>query len=192
MPSSVSEAWFLVYPVAPLAPALITRNAYRRYGYSLGVACPYCGGSRVVLDERVMRRHGWPVVSMRPFPFECADCRTRFLTFLSGELITVSDMGVYFIECCDFIKIGISVDTTYRFRTLLAQNPHEITPIGFIPSQAAYMIERELHQRFEHLHHRDEWFHATSELREWIAAHAHKPDKYFQAKPSWNFTLKGR
>lgn len=84
--------------------------------------------------------------------------------------------GVYFVRSGDFIKIGVASNVLRRVEVCWSWNPHEFSPIGWIPTpdddECGYTIERRLHQQFTECRHRGEWFHATQALTDYIAAHA--------------------
>jgi len=75
---------------------------------------------------------------------------------------------IYFIECGDFIKIGYSVRPRERFRRIAAMSPVEMRLIG-ITAGGVY-DERDAHTKFSHIRARNEWFHRTDDLLEWIRA----------------------
>jgi hypothetical protein len=83
-----------------------------------------------------------------------------------------NDSGLYFVQCCRFVKIGISSRLSYRLRGLETSTPFETTVLAVIKAPAARLaaIEREIHQRFAHLRHRGEWFRLENDLRLYIAS----------------------
>jgi hypothetical protein len=69
---------------------------------------------------------------------------------------------VYFIGeqesgCCR-IKIGVAKDIEKRRSNLQTGNPSELRLLGWIHSEAAFELERRLHQHFRATHIRGEWF----------------------------------
>lgn len=71
-------------------------------------------------------------------------------------------MPVYFIGeqesgCCR-IKIGGAKDIEKRRSNLQTGNPSELRLLGWIHSEAAFELERRLHQRFSATRIRGEWF----------------------------------
>ena len=57
-------------------------------------------------------------------------------------------------------KVGVTSNVSRRFHQLQTDNPDELKLVGYI--QGDY--EKELHEKFVHLHIRGEWFRATPEL----------------------------
>lgn len=81
--------------------------------------------------------------------------------------------GVYFIRCCDFVKIGIALHLTSRLQMFRLHNPHDLEVLHFIRTPgtaAARHIEKQLHQRFTHARHRGEWFRRCAEIDAFITA----------------------
>lgn len=69
---------------------------------------------------------------------------------------------VYFIRCCDFIKIGKAVNIEMRMSELQVGNPFPLTLLGTIPG--GYDEEKNYHAIFCEARHRGEWFRITPEL----------------------------
>lgn len=83
--------------------------------------------------------------------------------------------GVYFILCDGFVKIGYAQDVRLRLRALCVSNPKPLQPLGFIEcgsSKEAKSIECSLHQRFDAIRERHEWFRAERDLLAWIKSNA--------------------
>lgn len=101
---------------------------------------------------------------------------------VAEDLITE---GVYFIQCGAFVKIGISTGIHGRIPALQAQNPHDLALIGFIPTNPKTselrQLERAIHTRFAHLHHRYEWFRCDDELNHWILENTLRPEPFLTA-----------
>lgn len=74
--------------------------------------------------------------------------------------------GLYFLKLGDHVKIGYGRDIMTRARTIQAQGPIAAELIGWLECGPAK--ERELHQRFKHLHERNEWFRLNDELWDFI------------------------
>lgn len=75
---------------------------------------------------------------------------------------------LYFIEAVGtgYIKIGRSADPDRRLAQLATGSPNELRIIGRLGGGAE--VERQLHERFELLRDRGEWFRATPELTGFI------------------------
>lgn len=69
---------------------------------------------------------------------------------------------VYFIRFppSEMIKVGVTVDLTQRMRTFRTVAVPEILAV----TPGGYLLERELHQRFDHLRTRGEFFSPDPEL----------------------------
>lgn len=171
-------------PICPQPEPLITFGIYEAAAERVPVPCPYCDAPGP--HQHVVDRRRFPIRTISGFEFMCEYCHCFFWTTPLGDERVVAKAGVYFIECCDFIKIGISNDVSERWRSLLSQNPHQIVPIGFLPSRDMEALERVLHRQFRHLHHRDEWYKAKYDLRAWIREHALRPELFFAPNRNWN------
>jgi Meiotically up-regulated gene 113 len=78
---------------------------------------------------------------------------------------------VYFIECGDFVKIGISQDVTRRVADLQAANPYPLKvshAIAFESVAEAMQWEQALHAHFCSSYVRGEWFHHDATVRAFI------------------------
>ncbi len=73
---------------------------------------------------------------------------------------------VYFIRGDSFVKIGTTKDIFRRLSTLQSSCPEELECILLI--RGSYSLEDELHLRFSESHHYGEWFHMSSEIREYV------------------------
>lgn len=78
-------------------------------------------------------------------------------------------LQVYFLRAGDFVKIGWARDVEKRIKALQTANPHELELLGVIPG--CDDVERVIHQRFNALHVRGEWYRAESSLLEFVARH---------------------
>lgn len=75
---------------------------------------------------------------------------------------------LYFIEAVEteFIKIGRSADPDRRLAQLATGSPNQLRIIGRLGGGAD--VERDLHEQFDDLRERGEWFRATPALRAFI------------------------
>ena len=90
---------------------------------------------------------------------------------------------IYFIGCNDrYVKIGVSHSPGFRLDAFQIGNPYDLTMLKTI--DVSHKAEVYLHDKFSHLHHRGEWFHLNSELREYIATEAEMDLCQFQQQPS--------
>lgn len=76
---------------------------------------------------------------------------------------------IYFLHApaVNLVKIGRSIDPERRFAELRLLSPVDLVVIGMIAGDAPE--EAKLHQRFAALHSHGEWFHATTDLRDFIS-----------------------
>jgi len=74
--------------------------------------------------------------------------------------------GTYFIKCGDFVKIGRTYNLPGRLQTMRTANPLDLKLLKFTHFKD---IERAAHKKFNHLKHRDEWYHLTPELEAYIS-----------------------
>ena len=92
---------------------------------------------------------------------------------------------IYFIGCNDrYVKIGVSYNPDSRRNDLQAGNPYELRMLKTI--DVSHKAEAYLHNKFSHLHHRGEWFHLDSELREYIATEAETDLRQFQQQSPYS------
>ena len=79
--------------------------------------------------------------------------------------------GVYFVQCCDFVKIGYSRDIRKRVVGLSLTNPFRLELLAYVKSDdtlEARCLETELHDRFRAQRHRLEWFRYDGPLTAYI------------------------
>jgi hypothetical protein len=89
--------------------------------------------------------------------------------FRLPEAITcnVPQESVYFIDdSLERIKIGVSANPHKRLGELQTSSSNQLRLIGAIPG--GKHLEAKLHADFAHLRLKNEWFHATQELRGFI------------------------
>jgi len=58
-------------------------------------------------------------------------------------------------------KIGSTTDVQNRLWTLQTGCPQDLELVGYIEADDPQALEQELHRRFEHRHHRGEWFNLS-------------------------------
>lgn len=74
------------------------------------------------------------------------------------------DIGyIYIIECNQYYKIGKTKNIKSRLWTIQADTPYEINLIYNKEFPDYHTIEKELHKKFKHIHHKGEWFKLTNE-----------------------------
>lgn len=101
---------------------------------------------------------------------ERAEAENVLLKYVEGRMPTRT-FYVYFItaEKENFpIKIGISESHKLRFGAMQVSLPYLIKVLAILPTKDP-MFERRLHQRFQHLRLRGEWFEQTPEINSYIA-----------------------
>ncbi len=101
--------------------------------------------------------------------------RTRALASSKADRSRHDDgvARVYFILSvrCDLIKIGWSkLRPEWRMRQLQVGSADELRLLGWIPAKREE--ESRMHDRFRACHVRNEWFAASADLTNYIAAHA--------------------
>lgn len=76
--------------------------------------------------------------------------------------------SIYFLQTGPFVKIGHAKDVATRVHQLTEASPYPAQLLGAIPGQRQHEVA--MHRRWSALCHRGEWFHATTELLDWIRA----------------------
>jgi hypothetical protein len=76
---------------------------------------------------------------------------------------------IYFIleETTNYLKIGKSDRPEKRIELLQTSTPHHLMLVGIMP-EIFGMREEDVHDKFQHLHVRGEWFHFKDELYEFV------------------------
>ena len=75
---------------------------------------------------------------------------------------------VYFLQCGEFVKIGIASRVQDRVRIIHSCSPHKMELLHVEPG--GLKRERELHAEFAAYRHRDEWFIIAGRLAEYLAS----------------------
>jgi hypothetical protein len=87
------------------------------------------------------------------------------------------------------IKIGVTTTNPWaRFETIMCGLPYDLALVAVVVTRDAYKLEKELHQRFDGLSIRGEWFKPALELLEWISANAMPWVLTRTETPRWWFT----
>ena len=73
---------------------------------------------------------------------------------------------LYFVQCGEYVKIGIAADVRKRVRDMEMHNPYEMKILHVMPGKRKE--EKELHKRFATYRRRNEWFWFEGELREYV------------------------
>jgi hypothetical protein len=73
---------------------------------------------------------------------------------------------VYFLQCDDRIKIGITRDPMQRLRTLQTGNASELKLLAAVAGEAE--LEQTIHAKFESARIHGEWFARCPELQQFI------------------------
>ena len=76
----------------------------------------------------------------------------------------------YFIRLNSFVKIGKTTHLKAKIDTLQHASPYELELLG-----VTLIPEDELHDKFDHLRERGEWFHLTHELKDFILSEISRP-----------------
>lgn len=78
-----------------------------------------------------------------------------------------SGRWLYFVQCQDYLKIGVAADVALRIMTLQTGCPYELKLIGTIRCQNAIEDEAIWHEKLARYHLRGEWFKIPElEMRE--------------------------
>jgi hypothetical protein len=190
-------AWAIARAEPKESPDFCSRMAYR-LGDAPRVACPLCfdagqygfgfvhpGGLTRHLDG-AMGAHQCSVV--RFLQQEARDRDHRRISQRIDAQVRAAELGcipsarpeyVYLIaaEALGHVKIGVSVSPAARLKSLATSHSTELRLLRSSRQANAYALERELHQRFQHLRVAREWFRddptihqAFQELGEYEAA----------------------
>jgi len=92
----------------------------------------------------------------------------------------------YFIRCHNMVKIGKTTGLKARISQLQTGNPYDLEIIG-----VTFHPEPELQYRFEHLKNKNEWYHLTIELRDYIKEHTSYPGKQEECKEPTHIAFGG-
>ena len=86
-------------------------------------------------------------------------------------------MPVYFIlnPGCNAVKIGYARNVRARFSAIQSANAAPLELLGVIHAGDDERFEARLHERYQSLHLRGEWFRAESRLMWYIEKHAGPP-----------------
>lgn len=76
--------------------------------------------------------------------------------------------SVYIVRCADRVKIGYTTNWPARFRILKTSCPHPVEVVALIP--AARLLETFLHRGLGEARRHGEWFEATGQVTELVAA----------------------
>ena len=103
----------------------------------------------------------------------CTDNTTRMRNRLSAALEysrakTNSPHSVYVLRCHRYFKIGFAANPQSRIADMQVGNPLQIHLVALIPTTKPVSLERELHRRFGHYHHRGEWFTLPQHEIDWL------------------------
>ena len=74
------------------------------------------------------------------------------------EYIKTSKKGLYFIECNNMIKIGITKDIKARLKMLQVWNPYELKLVDCFDVKDPFILEKSIHHIFKNLNAKGEWF----------------------------------
>lgn len=80
---------------------------------------------------------------------------------------TIHDLDlVYFIQSGEFVKIGQTGSLAQRLGHFKTHNPHPMYVVGLI--KGGPKEEKLLHEKFSHLHVKNEWFRYESEIKDFF------------------------
>lgn len=87
--------------------------------------------------------------------------RKRKKRYSEKDVVGMKDV-VYFVKCDKWVKIGFSSNFHIRLRQLILSNPFPLEVLYVISGDRG--TEKEIHDKFKHLHHLGEWYTITKEL----------------------------
>ena len=79
---------------------------------------------------------------------------------------TSNGSGVYFIQCEEYVKIGVALDISKRLYTLQVSNPHDLVLLLLIEGDR--QLESSLHYKFTKDRIRGEWFRLSPKIEAFI------------------------
>jgi len=80
---------------------------------------------------------------------------------------------VYFVQCNNSVKIGVSWTPDIRMEDMQTSNPYELKLIGVIKN-GGYEKEKEIHEQFIKNRIRNEWFKLDDDLISFIKKNVSK------------------
>ena len=78
---------------------------------------------------------------------------------------------VYFLECQDFVKIGITRNVKVRLNSYKTHNPFKCKLLSVIPTIRARADEELIHTAMEAYHVHGEWFRLPVTLKAYLKLH---------------------
>jgi hypothetical protein len=88
----------------------------------------------------------------------CPSCASK-INGRKGLYTQAEERTVYFIQCGDYIKIGVSKDPEKRRKSMETSNPYPLTLLKVDKENS----EEYWHEVFKEFHHRGEWYKMTPE-----------------------------
>lgn len=83
---------------------------------------------------------------------------------------------IYFLKSREgFIKIGTSMNVSSRINSLQTSNPTELKVKAIL--DGSYKTEKGLHELFNHIRYRGEWFKYNDEMRYYLKAIRENPEE---------------
>jgi hypothetical protein len=74
---------------------------------------------------------------------------------------------VYFIRCCEFVKVGYAYNVPARLKHMRVGNPFPLEVLAVLPGDRT--LEGALHRRFRSQHHQGDWFRLEGPLQAFIS-----------------------
>jgi len=85
----------------------------------------------------------------------------KYIDFKKGNV------GIYFIKCKDFIKIGSTINIDTRIKEMQTSNPFDLDILLFLDNLDR-KIEAAFHKYFYKFRHKREWFFYNNEIEKFI------------------------
>ena len=130
-----------------------------------------------ILDDEAWRRLGRPRPAAVVTHYSVADAAEIAAAKLraaeeaaaraarSANALARKNRGVYIVCGGGLVKIGRSDDVASRVRQIRSHSPVDLTLVRLVVCEDHARVERFLHERFDHLRVRGEWF-STDALTE--------------------------
>ena len=92
---------------------------------------------------------------------------------------------IYFIKCCDFVKIGYSSNPKKRLSDMQVGSPYQLKMLCAVPYKGdiedVKIEEKMLHFEYREFRYRGEWFKVFPKMNKWLNM-MNKYNRYFPIK----------
>lgn len=130
------------------------------------VAQAYISKHRFVLNDMVeMLKHLVEDPSL--FDKDTTYLWVEALEYIVNDMTKASDLKtegwVYFIQCGEYVKIGLSSNVESRLKALQSATPYPLKLLKKLPVPNMARAEARLHRHFASVRHKGEWFRLTED-----------------------------